>query len=413
MHNPFSFFINMVSGRFCLIAPEKEKRWMPKREKNPKIKSVLSVIAVVTAVPICAKLMLMSLPYVSATASKAVLLSAGLTMPEGGQAALTQTDSDVSSTVSVYVSDKEEVVSSSGSASSGVTSSASDSVVVNVPSLIPDAGELPADKRGGKILRQAYGGGGSGDLISLVKGQVRNGTSIATATVKQELQKKLELTLTKTTEPQVLIYHTHATESYETGTRDYYDKTFNSRSRDDSVNMNMVGEQIAAYLEAAGIGVIHDKTQHDYPSYTAAYGESMKTIQKHLKEHPTIKVVLDVHRDAIQRQDGTRIAPTAKINGKNAAQIMIIAGAEKQGDITHDFYKNLRFAAYLQTELETAYPGLTRPVAFDYRKFNQSTSPGALLLEIGGHGNSLEEARYTGELAGKAIAQALLKLGAG
>lgn len=403
----------MITGKLCLIAREKEKRNMPRRKNSAKAKRIVSVIAVITAIPVCIKLMLISLPYVNAAASRAVLLSAGLAMPEGGQAALKEPAGDTSSTVSVYVSDKDAASSAAAVDSSAASSDAASSVSVNVPSVIPNAGALPAEKRGGKILRQAYGGGGSGDLISLAKGQVRNGTSIATATVKQELQKKLELTLTKTKEPQVLIYHTHATESYETGTRDYYDKTFNSRSRDDSVNMNMVGEQIAAYLEAAGIGVIHDKTQHDYPSYTGAYENSMKTIQKHLKEHPTIKVVLDVHRDAIQRQDGTRIAPTATINGKKAAQIMIIAGAEKQGDITHDFYKNLRFAAYLQTELETAYPGLMRPVAFDYRKYNQSASPGALLLEIGGHGNSLEEARYTGELAGKAIAQALLKLGAG
>lgn len=381
---------------------------MIRRKKGKWGKRVLSLTVCAVTIPASIKLMFLSLPYMNATASKAVLLSAGLTLPEGGQAALT--DRTTESVVSVYHSEKEENSSSPHSSSVGsfvasAASSSLSSVIQEVDTV------LPAEKRGGKILRQAYGGGGSGDLISLVKGQVRNGTSIATETVKSELLKKLELTLTKTDEPQVLIYHTHATESYETATRDYYDKTFNSRTRDDNKNMNMVGEQIAAELRAAGIGVIHDKTQHDYPSYTGAYELSMKTIQKHLKEHPSIRVVLDVHRDAIQRNDGTRIAPTATVNGKKAAQIMIIAGAEKQGDITHDFYKNLRFAAFLQSELETAYPGLMRPVAFDYRKYNQSASPGALLLEIGGHGNSLEEARYTGELAGKAIAVALKKLG--
>ncbi len=43
--------------------------------------------------------------------------------------------------------------------------------------------------------------------------------------------------------------------------------------------------------------------------------------------------------------------------------------------------------------------GTDAAVSFAYRKYNQSASPGALLLEVGGHGNSLEEARYTGELA--------------
>lgn len=212
----------------------------------------------------------------------------------------------------------------------------------------------------------------------------------------------------KTTKPQVLIYHTHATESYEPLTRDYYDKTYNSRSTDNTRNMIMVGNQITEQLKAAGIGVIHDTTQHDNPSYTGSYALSKKTIQKYMKQYPTIKVVLDVHRDAIQRSDGTIIAPTVKINGKNAAQIMIIAGAEKTGDITHDFYKNLRFAAALQKQMESDHP---RADASDFLCLSQIQSghlTGRASTGDGGHGNSLEEARYAGELAGKSIAKALL-----
>ncbi len=96
----------------------------------------------------------------------------------------------------------------------------------------------------------------------------------------------MDFGLKKTAEPQVLIYHTHATESYEPVTRDYYDKTYNSRTRDNTKNMIMVGDQIEAQLLKAGIGVIHDTTQHDYPSYTGAYGLSMKTIQKAFKGTP-------------------------------------------------------------------------------------------------------------------------------
>ncbi len=387
---------------------------MATKKQNSKMKKILSVSAILLAIPISVKLMLVSIPYMNAAASKAALFSAGLALPEGGKVVL---DGDTSSSAestsheenSMTVGDTSSIPSTPESILSAVISSTLSAPSSVVSELVGSAPEV-AEKNRGKILRQTYNGGASGDLINLSKGAVRNSTQIATSTVKAELAKALALTLKKTTEPQVLIYHTHATESYEPVTRDYYDKTYNSRSRDDSVNMNMVGEQIAAQLRAAGIGVIHDKTQHDYPSYTGAYGLSMETIRKYLKQYPTIKVVLDVHRDAIQRNDGTRIAPTAKINGKNAAQIMIIAGAEKQGDITHDFYQNLRFAAHLQTQLEGDYPGLTRPISFAYRKYNQSASPGAVLLEMGGHGNSLEEARYAGELAGKAIARALLKI---
>lgn len=388
---------------------------MARQKRKPKIKKILSAAALLLAIPISVKLMLMSLPYMNAAASKAALFSAGLAMPEGGKAALDGNIPDTESTSgeisSSQTSSQPAVSSSPQSVLSSVVSALSPfTELTSIPSQIVISDPAIAEKNRGKILRQAYNGGASGDLISLSKGSVRNSTQISTDLVKKELAKGLDFSLKKSAEPQVLIYHTHATESYERGARDYYDKTYNSRSRDDSVNMNMVGDQIEYYIRAAGIGVIHDKTQHDYPSYTGAYDNSMKTIQKYLKQYPTIKVVLDVHRDAIQRSDGTRIAPIAKINGKNAAQIMIIAGAEREGDITHDFYQNLRFAAHLQTQLEGDYPGLTRPISFAYRKYNQSASPGAVLLEFGGHGNSLEEARYAGELAGKAIARALQKM---
>ena len=382
---------------------------MPRRKNGRRLKRIFSVLAVLTAIPVSIKLMMLSVPYMNAAATKAALLSAGINLPGSGQAALADVgtsslasaSSDISSAA---VSSAKEAVSSQQASSQNTIS------VISVPSQITESAVQVAAANRGTILRQTYNGGYAGDLIQQVKGGIRNSTTIATATVQKELEKKLDFSLTKTTQPQVLIYHTHATESYEPVTRDYYDKSFNSRTRDNTKNMIMVGNQIEAQLQKAGIGVIHDTTQHDYPSYTGAYELSTKTIQKHLKEHPTINVLLDVHRDAIQRQNGDRIAPVAKINGKNAAQIMIVSGAEQQGNITHDFYKNLRFAAHLQKQMETDNPGLMRPVSFIYRKYNQSASPGALLLEVGGHGNSLEEARYAGELAGASIAKALLKM---
>ena len=56
------------------------------------------------------------------------------------------------------------------------------------------------------------------------------------------------------------------------------------------------------------------------------------------------------------------------------------------------------------------FPGLTRPILFDYRHYNQDLTTGSLLLEVGTHGNTLEQAQYAGELVGKALSQTLLKL---
>ena len=64
----------------------------------------------------------------------------------------------------------------------------------------------------------------------------------------------------------------------------------------------------------------------------------------------------------------------------------------------------------MQKQLEGDYKGLTRPVLFDYRKYNQDLTTGSILLEMGGHGNSIEQAIYSGQLMGKALAKTLLKL---
>ena len=59
--------------------------------------------------------------------------------------------------------------------------------------------------------------------------------------------------------------------------------------------------------------------------------------------------------------------------------------------------------------MEGTFPGLTRPVLFSYRFYNQDLTTGSLLIEVGGHGNNLNEALYAGQLA---AAAAIAKTGA-
>ena len=133
-------------------------------------------------------------------------------------------------------------------------------------------------------------------------------------------------------------------------------------------------------------------------------------MQNYLNQYPSIKVVLDVHRDAIEQQDGTRIAPVANVNGKNAAQVMIISGCDDGTMGYPNYFQNLKFASALQTQMETDYPGFARPLLFDYRKYNQHLTTGSILLEMGGHANSMEEVIYSGELVGKSLAKLLISL---
>lgn len=284
-----------------------------------------------------------------------------------------------------------------------------------VPDEKTDAGPKPypesLENHDGDITFMTYGYMNGDAYVDLdTAGQVRNVTSVSGERVLEESRLLPDFTVEKNGEPQVLIMHTHATESYEPYERDFYDASFNSRTTDRSMNMAAVGDKIAEQLEAAGIGVIHDTTLHDYPSYNGSYDLSRETVRKYLDEYPSIKVVLDVHRDAIERESGERIAPLAAIDGKNAAQVMIICGCDDGTMNMPDCMKNLRFACLLQRQMESDYPGLTRPVLFDYRKYNQDLTTGSILIEMGGHANSIEQAEYSGELVGKSLARCLEEL---
>lgn len=282
----------------------------------------------------------------------------------------------------------------------------SDNEEISVPEDSAEAVPYPEafDGWGGSITRMTYGYMNGTDYIDLPEGgQIRNVTSLSRELLSEECLKPYDFSVTRSSEPQVLIMHTHETESFEPYQRDFYDSSFSSRTTDDSMNMAAVGEAIAEKLEAAGIGVIHDTTKHDYPSYNGSYDRSRETVAAILEEYPSIKVVLDIHRDAIERADGTRIAPAVEINGKSAAQLMIICGCDDGTMNMPDYMKNYHFAAALQQQFEKDYPGLTRPVLFDYRKYNQDMTTGSLLIEVGGHANSIDEAIYSGELIGDSL----------
>ncbi len=268
------------------------------------------------------------------------------------------------------------------------------------------------ESRDGDIEDVHYGTYTDDNFVTLNSGaQVRNCTEVSNKKVLKQSEKAPDFNIELSSdEPQVLIYHTHTTESFEPYSRYYYDKSFSCKTTDANKNMIRVGNAICKQLEKSGIKTVHSTTIHDYPDYNAAYDLSYNTVSKILKKYPSIKVVLDIHRDAIEKENGLRLSPITEVNGKRAAQLMIISCADyPDGSMgMPDYLENLTFACSLQSQIETDYPGLDRPVLFDYRNYNQSLSTGALLIEVGSHGNSLDEAIYTGRLLGKSLAKNLI-----
>ena len=240
---------------------------------------------------------------------------------------------------------------------------------------------------------------------------VYNQTASHTADIAKQLAIRPDVHTFKSKGPQVLIVHTHTTEAYSTTDNGLYDPNISTRNVDKTQSVCRVGDEVQKELEANGIGVINDTTYNDYPNFTDAYARSLAVIQKNMKKYPSIQVVLDIHRDSIQYSDGTRVKPTAVVNGKKVAQLMIVAPCNESTSLPiPDWQINYRFGLRIQQVMEKDYPGLARPLNLCPRRYNMQACHGSLLIEIGTESNTLDEAVYAGHLFGDALSKTLLSL---
>ena len=225
--------------------------------------------------------------------------------------------------------------------------------------------------------------------------------------IQQLLTKPLSWDL-RSPEPTVLILHTHATECYTPAAGEEIALSGDYRTLDREQNMVFIGEQVAAILRGGGIGVIHDTTLHDSPSYEAAYSSARAAIQAYLTQYPSIRLVLDLHRDA-SGGGGAQLVTTATVGGQRSAQLMLVVGSDAGGSRHDNWQENLALALKLQAVLEWENPGLCRDINFRAQRFNQDLTPGSLIVEVGAAGNTRAEAA----LAAQALAQGILDLANG
>lgn len=259
----------------------------------------------------------------------------------------------------------------------------------------------------GVLISETMAGAPSAVCWRIGAGWLRNYTEIPRAQIDAELSEPLELAPKADGRVEVLIMHTHATESYEGYDSEYYDTRNTWRSTDNNENMVAVGNVIEEELKKAGIGVVHDTQQFDYPSYNGSYDRAAVAVKEYLAQYPDIQLILDVHRDGIQRDTTTIVKPATEIDGEPAAQIMILCGSDPG---VGDWGENLRTAAAVTNLLESRYPTLTRPIYFSTGRYNMDLSGGTILLEFGSQANTLEEALTSARLTGQALGEWLQEL---
>lgn len=205
-------------------------------------------------------------------------------------------------------------------------------------------------------------------------------------------------------EPLVLILHTHACECYSEYDTSY-PETAETRSTDKEKNVVRVGREIAETLSRFGITSLHCDTLHDSESFINAYSESASTVKQYLEMYPSIRFVIDVHRDAIIRDSKESVKAVTDIAGEKYAQIMFVVGTNELGHKHPDWKNNLSLAVLLQESISDTYPSLCRSINLRNVPFNQQLSDGYILLEVGTSANTLEEALRSARAFGQEFAR--------
>lgn len=191
--------------------------------------------------------------------------------------------------------------------------------------------------------------------------------------------------------PQVIIYHTHSTESYQP-----FDGSNFHRTKEEGT-VRDVGNQLTKELNRQGIGVVHDKTIHDRPSYNESYTRSLETVTALQRKYPTAKYIIDLHRDAAAYAGN--VGKTTRIDGETVAQFSLVVGQDNA-----NFEKLMNHAKKVSKRAEAMYPGFGGRIIKKEYRYNEYIADKCLLLEIGNNQNQIEEVRKTGKYFARVLA---------
>ncbi|MDR0951732.1 MAG: stage II sporulation protein P [Oscillospiraceae bacterium] len=208
---------------------------------------------------------------------------------------------------------------------------------------------------------------------------------------------------------QVLIVHTHGSESFTPDGEYNYAMTDAYHTADTNFNVVRLGDELKAAYESFGLTVIHDRGIYDTPSYAGSYGRTASVIEYYLSQYPEIAVVIDLHRDALG--DGDVVYKTvAETDGQASSQIMMLVGTGENSIENPHWQENLKLALYMQSAIVNKYPSLARPITLSKDRYNHGLTTGSLILEVGSSGNTLGEALNAVRLFADATGPALFEL---
>jgi stage II sporulation protein P len=204
--------------------------------------------------------------------------------------------------------------------------------------------------------------------------------------------------------PKLLVYHTHTTESFLRSADEIGKDNIPSRTTDNRYNVVRVGDALISNLKKYNINVLHNTMVHDL-DYNSSYVKSLKTLTNYVDKYPSLKMTIDLHRDAYSKE---KLRAVKKVDGKNVAQIMFVIGTDVKLS-NPQWRDNLKLAIKLQARLNEICPGLTKPIYVSKSRYNQHLTNGSVIIEIGGDGNVIDECVRSTSYLAQAINDVIFK----
>lgn len=192
-------------------------------------------------------------------------------------------------------------------------------------------------------------------------------------------------------DPIVYIYNTHQLETYYSSDKMH-------------PNVMMAAFLLGEKLNKMGISTLVEDTNMDefiktmnLPS-DELYGASRAFINQARSKYPNLKFFIDIHRDSISKD-----ISTINIDGKNYARVLFVLGmnnpnCEENRLVFEDI--NNRLSKYYKLSR-----GIYE-ISLDYEwneAYNQDISKNAMLIELGGVDNTMEEVLNTIDILSKEL----------
>lgn len=188
-------------------------------------------------------------------------------------------------------------------------------------------------------------------------------------------------------EPLIYIYNSHQGETYSYEYLEEYNII---------PDVLMASKMLKEKLEVLGIKTIVEENdilkymEINNLDHSGSYIASRFFLEKAINKYPSIKLFIDLHRDAIAHDLSYTI-----INGKNYAKVLFVIGLE------NPYYeKNLYTTNQINEKIKLNYPTLTRGIMKKQGYgvngvYNQDLNNNVILLEMGGYENNIEEINNT------------------